>query len=324
MLKTEIKGSKCIVTGGAGFVGSNLTRRLLYENASEVVVLDNFLRGRKQNLESIVGDRRLKVISGTIEDRKLVTSICDGSDFIFHNAVLRLPFAEENPELCRTVMLDGSINLIEAAISNRIPKFIFSSSATVYGEPNYLPIDENHPLKTETHYGNAKIKIENHLASLGENIGFDYAILRYFNIYGPRADFYSQYTEVIPRWIVNLDRGLQPEIYGNFEHCYDFTHVTDIVDANILAATSQTRNKVFNIGTGVTTSLEELAELMLDLYGVKLKLRYGEPENRPIVRKRVADISRACQELHFTARINLVDGLKNTIEWWNMEGKMDE
>jgi UDP-glucose 4-epimerase len=310
---SDLKGARALVIGGAGSVGSFVVDALLQEGA-EVTIYDNFARGKRDNLAHIVGHPVLKIIDGDIRDQSRLTTACKGTDYVFHLAAAWMAQCAENPRLALDVNVVGTWNVLEAAAAVGVKKVIFSSAGAVYGEPDYVPVDENHPLKTRVTYGASKIAGEKFLEAFRTERGLPYVALRYFNIYGPRHDDLTNTTMVIPRWLDCLERGEPPIIFGDGTQTMDFINIEDVAWANVLAGRSDVQGDVFNIASGIETSANQLAALLIELMGCKLApLHRGEDPAH--VRRRFACIDRARQQLGFGPRIALREGLQTTIQW---------
>jgi len=311
----NLAGTCCLVTGGAGFVGSTIVDQLLAAGASEVRVIDNFVRGTRRNLNHALRRGGVKIIEGDIRDTALVDKITRGVDYVFHQAALRITRCAEAPREAVEVLIDGTMNVLEAAVEHRVGKVIAASSASVYGEPSYLPIDEVHPFHNRTMYGAGKIALEQMLRALSESSGLRYIAFRPFNIYGPRMDMTGVYTEVLVRWLDAIDAGKRPLIFGDGTQSMDFVYVKDVARANLLAAQSEVTDEVFNIGTGVQTSLNELCNVVLRLMGSSLDPEYREARAVANVQRRRAAIEKAERLLGFRATVTLEQGLYELIRW---------
>jgi len=311
----RISGARFLVTGGAGFVGSTIVDQLLDAGASEVRILDNFVRGTWNNVSSAIETGRAKVIAGDIRDAALVDRCCDGVDYVFHEAALRITQCADIPRDAVDVLIGGMINVLEASVRHGIKKIVAASSASVYGEPSYLPIDEAHPFNNRTIYGAGKIATEQLLRAYYTSSGMDYAAFRYFNVYGPRMDTVGVYTEVMIRWLDAIEASQPPLIFGTGEQSMDFVYVGDVAMANLLAIESDATDEVFNVGTGVQTSLRELCDLMLKLSNSSLKPEYREARKVGNVQARRAAVEKAQKMLGFTSQVALEDGLRELIRW---------
>ncbi len=305
----------CLVTGGAGFVGSTIVDQLLAAGASEVRVVDNFVRGSRRNLAWALEHGGVNLIEGDIRDASLIDRSTNGVDYVFHQAALRITRCAEAPREAVEVLIDGTLNVLEAALSHKVKKVIAASSASVYGEPSYLPIDESHPFNNRTMYGAAKIANEQMLRALHETSGLKYIALRPFNVYGPRMDVTGVYTEVLIRWLDAIETNKPPLIFGDGKQSMDFVYVEDVARANLLAAQSSASDEVFNVGTGVQTSLNELCGLLLRLSGSPLQPEYREARSVGNVQRRRAAVEKADRMLDFRTIVPLEQGLRELILW---------
>lgn len=311
----KIKGSTIVVTGGAGFIGSHTVDYLIRKNPKRVIVFDNFTRGVRVNLEEAAKSGKIQIVDGDIRDAKQVNSLLKGVDYVFHQAAIRITRCAEDPRLCQEVLIDGTFNILESCIKNNIKKLVFSSSASVYGDPSYLPMDEKHPFNNTTAYGAAKIANEEMIKAFRAMYGLNYIILRYFNVYGPRMDIYGIYTEVLIKWLDKIDTNKPPIIHGGGKQSLDFVYVRDVVQANVQALESNLNEGVYNVGTGKSISLEELLDILLEETKSDLKPIYEPTVKRPYVQKRCADTTRAEMELGFVTQTTIREGLRKLIEW---------
>jgi UDP-glucose 4-epimerase len=315
--QSAIEGGRMLVTGGAGTIGSTLVDELIKHGAGEIVVLDNFVRGRRENLEWAEANGDVTVVEGDVRDRALVAELSQGIDVIFHQAAIRITQCAEEPRLALEVLVDGSFNVIEAAAAAKVRKVIAASSASVYGLATEFPTDElHHPYANDTLYGAAKTFNEGLLRSYHAMTGLDYVALRYFNVYGPRMDVHGLYTEVLVRWMERIAVGEPPLIFGDGKQTMDFVCVPDIARANVLAAEAEVTDAVFNVASGVETSLLELAETLLRVMGSDLSVEHGPERAVNGVTRRLADTSMASDELGFRAEIDIEEGLTQLVEWW--------
>jgi UDP-glucose 4-epimerase len=311
----HLAGAKCLVTGGAGFVGSAIVDQLLEAGAAEVRVLDNFTRGNISNLAPALEKGGVIVTEGDVSDRELVDNLIQGTDYVFHQAALRITRCAEAPREAVDVLIGGTLNVLDSATRHRVKKVVAASSASVYGEPSYLPIDEIHPFNNRTLYGAGKIAGEQMLRAYYTTSGLPYVALRYFNVYGPRMDITGVYTEVLVRWLDAIESGKPPLIFGDGSQSMDFVFVEDVARANLLAAQSEVTDEVFNVGTGVQTSLNQLCDLLLRLTDSKLRPEYREARTVANVQSRRAAVEKAKRELGFEARVSLDQGLQDLIRW---------
>jgi UDP-glucose 4-epimerase len=312
-----VRGSRALVTGGAGTIGSHVVDELVQGGATDVVVLDNFVRGGRANLEWAVANGPVRVVDGDVRDRALVDELVAGRDLVFHLAAIRITQCAEDPRLANEVLVDGTFNVVEAAARAGVGKFIASSSASVYGMAEHFPTDErHHPYHNDTFYGAAKTFNEGMLRSFHRMSGLDYVALRYFNVYGPRMDVHGVYTEVLIRWMERITAGEPPLIFGEGFQTMDFVHVTDIARANILAAEADVTDQVYNVASGTETSLRELAQTLTEVMKSDLDPVFGPA--RPVngVVRRLADTGKATRDLGFSASIDLRQGLESLVDWW--------
>jgi UDP-glucose 4-epimerase len=313
----QIEGARALVTGGAGTIGSHVVDELVRGGAAEIVVLDNFVRGRPENLAWALANGPVRLVEGDIRDRALVREITAGKDLVFHLAAIRITQCAEEPRLANEVLVDGTFNVVEAAAAVGVRKVVASSSASVYGLAEEFPTTErHHPYNNDTFYGAAKAFNEATLRSFHSMQGLDYVALRYFNVYGPRMDIYGLYTEVLIRWMERIESGTPPLILGDGLQTMDFVHVADIARANILAARADVTDEVFNVASGTETSLTELAQALSEVMKSDLAPQHGPARAINGVTRRLADTGAAAQELGFRAEIGLHEGLQGLVDWW--------
>ncbi|GAA1158823.1 SDR family NAD(P)-dependent oxidoreductase [Ornithinicoccus hortensis] len=313
----NLSGTTVVVTGGAGTIGSTLVDQLLAAGVGHIRVLDNLVRGRRENLEHALDSQQVELIEGDIRDRDTVQDVVRGSDLVFHQAAIRITMCAEQPRLALEVLVDGTFNVFEAAAEAKVQKVIAASSASVYGLAEEFPTPESqHPYDNDTIYGAAKTFNEGMARSFRAMSGLDYVALRYFNVYGPRMDIYGFYTEVLVRWMERIADGQPPLIFGDGSQTMDFVCVPDIARANILAAGSTVREGTYNIASGTETSLLELAEALLRVMDSDLGVEHGPERSVNGVSRRLADTSAARRDLGFEAEISLEDGLRELVEWW--------
>jgi UDP-glucose 4-epimerase len=315
-----IAGGRYLVTGGAGTIGSTIVDQLVAASAGEVVVLDNFVRGRPENLTSARETGTVQVVDGDIRDRDLVRSLMRGIDVVFHQAAIRITQCATEPRLAVQVLVDGTYEVVEAAADAGVRKVVAASSASVYGLAEEFPTTElQHPYNNDTLYGAAKTFNEGLLRSFRAMRGLDYVVLRYFNVYGPRMDIYGLYTEVLIRWMERIESGRPPLILGDGKQTMDFVYTEDIARANLLAAVSDVTDEVFNIACGTETSLLELATALQRAMGSDLALEFGPARTVNAVTRRLADISNAGQRLGWKPEVDLDEGLRRLVAWWRSE-----
>jgi UDP-glucose 4-epimerase len=313
----EIEGARALVTGGAGTIGSHVVDELVKGGAGEILVLDNFVRGRRENLAWAMANGPVRLVEGDIRDQALVRDSTAGKDLVFHLAAIRITQCAEEPRLANEVLVDGTFNVVEAAAAEGVKKLVASSSASVYGLAEQFPTTErHHPYNNDTFYGAAKAFNEATLRSFHSMHGLDYVALRYFNVYGPRMDIFGLYTEVLIRWMERIESGTPPLILGDGLQTMDFVHVADIARANMLAARADVTDEVFNVASGTETSLKELAQALSDAMKSDLPPEHGPARAVNGVTRRLADTSAAADKLGFRAEIGLRDGLQGLVDWW--------
>ncbi|MGQ0732054.1 MAG: NAD-dependent epimerase/dehydratase family protein [Acidobacteriota bacterium] len=309
----QLAGEKVVVIGGAGFVGSHIVEALAAEPVAEIVVFDNFVRGTRRNLEAAQRDSRVKVVEGSVIDLKLLTQVLDGAGGVFHLAALWLFECVHQPRAALDVNVGGTFNVVEACHREGIKKVVYSSSASVYGDAVFTPMTEEHPFNNRTMYGATKIAGEQFFRAFHEQHGLDYVGLRYMNIYGPRMDYKGVYVSVIMKVLDRIAAGQPPIIFGDGSQAYDFVHVADVARANVLAMTSDSTDRFYNIGMGVKTTINELVQTLLELTGSTLAPEYRD--EAMFVTHRVGSTDKAAAELGFVAGIPLHEGLRSVVEW---------
>ena len=315
-----MKGQRVLITGGAGLIGSTIADQLADTGVAEVVVLDNFSRGRLANLDRARERGTVTVVDGDIRDRDAVARAMEGIDIVFHQAAIRITQCAEEPRLALEVLIDGTYNVVEAAVQARVRKVVAASSASVYGLAEEFPTPESqHPYANRTLYGAAKTFNEGLLRSFAEMEGLDYVALRYFNAYGPRMDIHGVYTEVLVRWMERISAGEPPLILGDGLQTMDFIYMGDIARANMLAAGSDRADVVYNVASGTETSLLGLAEMLLRVMDSDLPVEHGPARSVNGVTRRLAGTELAREELGFEADVDLEEGLTRLVEWWRGE-----
>jgi len=319
----RIDGSRILVTGGCGLIGSTTIDLLLNEyNPSEIVVLDNLSRGSMDNLAEAMKDPRVRLIEGDIRDSGLVQHLTEGMDAVVHMAALRITACAAAPRNAFETMCLGTYNVVEAAHRAGVKKIVAASTASIYGMAKCFPTtEEHHPYGNRTWYGAAKIMLEGLLRSFNDMYGLEYVIFRYFNVYGPRMDTDGKYTEVLIRWMERIDAGLPPIIFGDGEQTMDFVYITDVARANVLGLASDVSDEVFNVASGIETSLKQLAEALIKTMNTNVHLEYGAERKVNPVSRRLADTSKAKAMLGFETKIGLDEGLAQLVQWWRAENK---
>lgn len=320
----QLSGARALITGGAGLIGSHIADQLVVAGVGEVVIFDNFDRGRPANLVNALSTGRVSVIEGDIRDGRAVQRAIAGVDLVFHQAALRITQCAETPRLAVDVLVNGTYNVLEAAVKAQVQKVIAASSASIYGLASAFPTAEaHHPYGNRTLYGAAKVFNEGLLRSFNEMYGLPYVALRYFNVYGPRMDSHGAYTEVLIRWLERIAAGEPPLIYGDGSQTMDFIHVTDVARSNLLAAESEASDAVFNIASGVETSLLDLAHALLRAAGSIMDPVHGPERLVNGVCRRQASTEAAKRVLGFVPRISLDEGLGDLARWWSTQARAE-
>lgn len=320
---TKLDGARVLVIGGAGFLGSHIVDQLTESAAREIVVLDNFVRGTRENLDMATRDSRVRLVEGSVTDVSLLRDLMTGTDYVFHLAALWLYECVHQPRSALEVNVVGTYNVVEAAAEANVKKVVYSSSASVYGDAAFTPMTEDHPFNNRTMYGATKIAGEQFFRAFHEQRGLDYAGLRYMNIYGPRMDYKGTYVSVIMKVLDRIDTGEPPVIFGDGSQAYDFVHVEDVARANILALEADATDEFFNIGIGVKTTIRELVDLLLQITQSDLQPEY-RPQEQMFVTHRVGSTEKAESMLNFRATIPLEDGLRSVVEWRRAHSKAAE
>jgi UDP-glucose 4-epimerase len=317
----SLRGERVLITGGAGAVGSNLADQVVRAGASEIVVLDNLVRGRRANLAWALEHGNVELIEGDIRDRAQVAALMHGIDVVFHMAALRITQCAVEPRAALEVMVDGSYNVLEAALEAGVRKVVAASSASAYGLAVDFPTTEaHHPYANDTLYGAAKVFLEGLLRSMHSMHGLDYVALRYFNVYGQRMDIHGVYTEVLVRWMERIEAGTPPLILGTGSQTMDFVNIEDVARATLLAAEADVTDEVFNVASGTETSLLELAHMLLKVMDREdLEIEFGPERGVNKVPRRLADTTLAGERLGFEAEIGLEEGLRRLVDWWRAE-----
>lgn len=313
----QLQGKKIVVVGGAGLIGSHTVDRLIREDVKEVVIYDNFVRGRVENLNNALKDPRVRIydIGGDILQTDILESAFEGADGVFHLAALWLLQCHEFPRSAFDTNVRGTFNVMEACVNKGVKRLVYSSSASVYGDAVREPMEEDHPFNNQNFYGATKIAGEAMLRAFHHRYKLDYAGLRYMNVYGPRQDYHGAYIAVIMKMLDAIDRGQGPTILGDGSEAFDFVAVEDCGLANVCAMKARATDRFYNVGTGKRTSLKQLAEMLLELTGCKHPIAYAPRSQATLVRNRIGSPKLASADIGFTAEIDLMEGLRRLIDW---------
>ena len=315
----NLNGKTLMVIGGAGLIGSHTVEKLLMDDVKEVVVYDNFTRGREENLVEALKDPRVSIhdVGGDILQTDILNAAMKDReiDGVFHLAALWLLQCHDFPRSAFNTNVAGTFNVMEACVANNINRLVWSSSASVYGDSVTDPMEEDHPFNNKNFYGATKICGEAMLRSFHHRYGLDFIGLRYMNVYGPRQDYHGAYIAVIMRMLDAIDNGDAPTIMGDGSEAFDFVAVEDCAMANVCGMKSDATDEFYNVGTGKRTTLKELAEKLLNITGCNKEIKYAERSQATLVRNRIGSPIKAAKEIGFTAEIELDDGLKRLVEW---------
>ena len=310
-----------LVTGGAGFIGSNLVDELVRRD-HQVVVLDDLSAGNEANLAGVRGKIDLRI--GSITDLAAVQSACRGADYVIHLAArTSVPRSVLDPLETNYVNIDGTLNVLVAARDAKVRRVVYAASSAAYGETPSLPKTENMPPEPISPYGVTKYVGELYAQVFGRVYGLENACIRYFNVFGPRQDPTSQYSGVLSRFMLAVIQGQPPVVYGDGEQSRDFTYVENVVDETLLACEKEhASGKVFNGGTGVRITLNQVLLLLEKVTGKKILAKYEQPRAGDI-RDSQADISLARKVLGYEPRVHFEEGLRRTWAWYKNDFKKD-
>jgi UDP-glucose 4-epimerase len=309
-----VGAGKALVTGGAGFIGSNLVERLLREGRA-VRVLDNFATGRRENLAAL--DGKFELVEGDIQSYERVHNAVRGCEVVFHQAALpSVPRSIQDPLTSNAANVTGTLNVLLAARDEGVERVVYASSSSAYGDSPELPKRESMPALPISPYAVAKLAGEGYCRAFCEVYGLQTVALRYFNVFGPRQDPQSQYAAVIPRFILAFLAGQPPVVYGDGEQSRDFTYVDNVVEANLHAAQAdRVAGRVFNVATGSRISLNAMLDQLRSLTGRAIEAEYV-PSRAGEVKHSLADISEATARLGYRPQVDFAQGLRMTFNWY--------
>ncbi len=325
----NIKNTKVLVIGGAGFIGSFVVAELLKEEVAEVIVYDNFTRGKKEYLVDSLKDKRCKIfpVGGDIRDIDILDTAMQGMDYVVCLSAMWLLHCKDYPRTAFEVNIAGTFNVLEACVKHKIKKLVWSSSASVYGDAVQLPMTEEHPFNNKNFYGATKIAGEAMCTAFNDRYGLNVIGLRYMNVYGPHQDQTAAYTGVVPIMLNKIDANEAPTINGDGSQAYDFIYVEDVARCNVAALKSEQSYGFYNVGTEVQTSIRELCELILKLKKSDLKVTYkpySVDDARALVQNRIGSAIKAEKELGFKYKYSLTEGLLRLIAWRNQTNFKEE
>ena len=316
----KLKNAKVLVIGGSGFIGGFVVSELLKYDIKEVVIYDNFARGKYDNVVESLKDPRCSVYSfgGDVREIDILNTAMKDVDYVFHLAAMWLLHCKDYPRTAFDVNITGTFNVLEACVKNNVKKLIYSSSASVYGDASEVPMTESHPFNNKNFYGATKIAGEAMATAFNDRYGLEVVSLRYMNVYGPGQDQHAAYSGVVPIMLNKIEAGEQPVINGDGSQAYDFIYVEDVAKANICALESDVKTGNYNIGTEVQTTIKELCDTILDLKKSDLKVKYvpySADDSRALVQNRIGSRQKSEKDLDFLFKDNLREGLLKLINW---------
>jgi UDP-glucose 4-epimerase len=315
-----LKDSKILVIGGAGFIGGFVISELLKHPVKEVIIYDNFARGKKENIEDSLKDPRCSVypFGGDVRETDILDKAMEGVDYVFHLAAMWLLHCKDFPRTAFDVNIAGTFNVLEACVKHKIKKLVYSSSASVYGDAVEVPMTEDHPFNNKNFYGSTKIAGEAMCTAFNDRYGLPIVGLRYMNVYGPGQDQHAVYSGVVPIMLNKIEANEQPVINGDGSQAYDFIYVEDVARANICALQSDVNLGYYNVGTEVQTSIKTLCDTILKLKRSDLKVKYipySADDARQLVQNRIGSAQKAIKEINFRYSDSLEQGLQKLINW---------
>lgn len=318
----ELKDKKVLVIGGAGFIGGFVVAELLKEPVKEVIIYDNFARGKMDNIRESLKDSRCSIypMGGDVRETDILNDAMAGCDYVFHLAAMWLLHCKDYPRTAFDVNIAGTFNVLEACVKNKIKKLIYSSSASVYGDAVQVPMTEDHPFNNKNFYGSTKIAGEAMCTAYNDRYGLEVIGLRYMNVYGPGQDQHAVYSGVIPIMLNKIDANEAPSINGDGSQAYDFIYVEDVARCNVAALKSSTKHGFYNVGTEIQTTIKTLCDTILELKKSDLKVKYvpySADDARALVQNRIGSAKKAKEEIGFEYKYSLVEGLTKLIEWRN-------
>lgn len=315
----KIINKKILVTGGAGFIGSNLVDKLAENN--HVVILDNFSSGRRENINQHLDKNNVEIIEGDIRDKNLLYRVTKDTDVVFHLAVQCLRVSIHDPEINHEVNATGTLNLCMAALKNKVKRFVYISSSEVYGTARTIPMDELHLCEPTTVYGASKLAGEKYALAYHRTYGLHSIVVIPFNTYGPREHFEGPYGEVIPKFVLRALNNLPPIIFGSGDQTRDFTYVSDTVKGIIMASEcDQMIGQRVNIARGEEVSIKDLAKMIYAKLDKTAIMPVFEKERPGDVKRHIADVQKAERLFGFKAQIGINEGIARFIEWFVSQG----
>ncbi len=327
-MSNKFKNAKILVIGASGFIGGFLVKELLKEPIRELVLYDNFTRGKMENISESLKDPRCHIFpyGGDVREVDILDKAMEKVDFVFHLAAMWLLHCKDFPRTAFDVNIGGTFNVLEACVKHNVKKLIYSSSASVYGDAVQVPMTEDHPFNNKNFYGATKIAGEAMCTAYNDRYDLDVIGLRYMNVYGPGQDQHAAYSGVVPIVLNKIDKNEAPTVNGDGSQAYDFIYVEDVAKSNIAAAKSDIKLGHYNVGTEIQTSIRELCNTILKIKNSNLKINYvpySEDDARQLVQNRIGSKQKAEKELGFKYKYSLEDGLKELISWRKKTGISD-
>ena len=320
MENMKLKDSRILVVGGAGFIGGFIVAELLKHDVKEVIIYDNFTRGKHVNIEASLKDPRCIIYpyGGDVREIDILDTAMEGIDYVFHLAAMWLLHCKDYPRTAFDINVAGTFNILEACVKHNVKKLVYSSSASVYGDAVQVPMTEDHPFNNKNFYGSTKIAGEAMATAFNDRYGLEVIGLRYMNVYGPGQDQHAVYSGVVPIMLNKIEAGEQPQINGDGSQAYDFIYVEDVARANVDAMISDVKLANYNVGTEIQTSIRELCDTILELKDSELKVKYmpySEDDARALVQNRIGSRKKAEEEINFRYTYSLKEGLQKLINW---------
>lgn len=321
----KLSGTKVLVLGGAGFIGSFLVTQLLKTDLKELIIFDNFSRGKLENIQENLTDTRCKIFpfGGDIRELDVLDKAFEGVDYVFHLAAMWLLHCKDFPRTAFDVNIAGTFNVLEMCVKHKVKKLIYSSSASVYGDAAFVPMTEDHPFNNKNFYGATKISGEAMCTAFNDRYGLNVIGLRYMNVYGPNQDQHAVYSGVMPIVLNKIAANEPISVNGDGSQCYDFIYVEDVARANVCACLSDTTFGFYNVGTQVQTSVKELCTLMCDITNSKPTINYvpySADDARALVKNRIGSTKRAQEEIGFLYKYSLKEGMSKLVQWRKERG----
>lgn len=316
----KLKDSKVLVIGGAGFIGGFVVAELLKHPVKEVIIYDNFARGKNDNIKESLKDPRCSVFpfGGDVREIDILDKAFEGVDYVFHLAAMWLLHCKDFPRTAFDVNIAGTFNVLEACVKHGVKKLVYSSSASVYGDALEVPMTEDHPFNNKNFYGGTKIAGEAMCTAFNDRYDLEVIGLRYMNVYGPGQDQHAVYSGVVPIMLNKIEANEAPTINGDGSQAYDFIYVEDVARCNIAALESDVKTGFYNVGTEIQTTIKNLCNTILSLKNSDLEVTYKPypaDDARQFVQNRIGSRQKAEKEINFLYKYSLEDGLQKLIDW---------